>query len=294
MRQTMPRDKRMSPEEMAAQIKSGSTIMLGGFGSVRKPMAIVRALAASDVEDLTVISVAGGLETDLLIATGKAKRVVYSYVGLDQGGLAPHFRRGRQAGTLEAYEGSEYTMIAGLEAAAKRLPFLPVRSGLGSDLLRVNPTYKIIESPFKGEKLVAVPPLEADYALLHVNYADIHGWGHIVGDGYVDALYAKAAKKVFVSAEKIVPTEQLNKLPGRTEILRILVTGVCEIPYGAHPTSCYPNYSIDLAALGQYQFAAKKEETMAAYLNEYVKIDHQTYLKNTETLRAELTTAVNS
>src|SRR3972149_18386 len=99
-------------------------------------------------------------------------------------------------------------IMAGLEATIRAIPFFPVRSGLGSDLLKVNPTYRVFEAPFTGEKLVAVPALKPDVALIHVNYADQSGYGQILGDHFLDPLCAKAADKVFISAERIVSTRE--------------------------------------------------------------------------------------
>ena len=201
---------------------------------------------------------------------GKAKKIVYSSVGFDQVGLAPNFRRLRQQGAIEAIEHSEYLMILALDAAVKRLPFLPTHAGLGTDLLKINPTYKVFDCPITGQKLVAVPPLNIDVALIHVNYADTSGYGQIVGDTFVDALAVKAAKKVFISAEKIVSTEDVRRKHHLTNILRLFVNGVVEAPYGAHPTSCNPHYPLDLAHMGEYAAATKDEEGFQKYLEKYV------------------------
>ncbi len=263
-------DKTTTMAQVMEQIKDGDTIYFSGYTMMRKPMAFVRAIANSPLKDLTLAAWSAGPDFDLLLGMGKAKKIIYSSVGFDQVGLAPNFRRLRQQGAIEAIEHSEYLMILALDAAVKRLPFLPTHAGLGTDLLKINPTYKVFDCPITGQKLVAVPPLHIDVALIHVNYADTSGYGQIVGDTFVDALAVKAAKKVFISAEKIVSTEDVRRKHHLTNILRIFVNGVVEAPYGAHPTSCNPHYSLDLAHMGEYAAAAKDEEGFQKYLEKYV------------------------
>lgn len=264
------RDKTTTMAQVLEQIKDGDSLYFSGYTMSRKPMAFVRAIANSLLKDLTLVAWSGGPDLDLLLGMGKARRIVYSSVGFDQMGLAPNFRRLRQQGAIEAIEHSEYLMILALEAAAKRLPFLPTHAGLGTDLLQVNPSYKVFDCPLTGQKLLAVPPLPIDVALIHVNYADRSGYGQILGDTFIDALAAKAAKKVFLSAEKILSPEEIRRRHHLTSILRIFVDGVVEAPYGAHPTSCNPHYSLDLAHMGEYVAATKDEAAFQGYLEKYV------------------------
>src|SRR5688500_3539535 len=124
-------DKRMSPDDVAATLSDGMTIGIGGWGSRRKPMALVRAILRSDVKDLTVVSY-GGPDVGLLCAAGKVRKVVFGFVSLDSIPLEPHFRAARQSGAIEVVEYDEGMLQLGLYAAAQRLPFLPTRAGLGS------------------------------------------------------------------------------------------------------------------------------------------------------------------
>ena len=156
----------MTPDEVAAELRSGMTIGIGGWGSRRKPMALVRAILRTDVRDLTVVSY-GGPDVGLLIAGGHVRRVVTGFVSLDSIPLEPHFRLARQRGAVELTEVDEGMLYWGLLAAAHRLPFLPIRAGLGSDVLRVNPDLRTIRSPYAdGEELVAMPALRLDVALI--------------------------------------------------------------------------------------------------------------------------------
>ncbi len=201
----------MTPEQIAGELRSGMTIGIGGFGSRRKPMALVRAIAASDVSDLTIVSY-GGPDVGLLVAAGKVGRLVTGFVTLDSIPLEPHFRLARQARRIELTELDEGMLHWGLLAAAHRLPFLPMRAGLGSDVMRVNPQMRTVRSPYAdGEEFAAVPALRLDVALVHMNRADLRGNGQYLGpDPYFDDLYCRAADRAFMSCERIVPTAELT------------------------------------------------------------------------------------
>src|SRR5256885_12398168 len=163
-------DKRTTADEVADELSAGMTSGMGGWGSRRKPMSLVRAIARSSLRDLTVVSY-GGPDVGILCAAGKVRRVVFGFVTLDSIPLEPHFRAARQTGAVEATELDEGMLYWGLFAAATRLPFLPIRSGLGSDVLAVNPELKLVRSPYGGEEVVAMPPIELDVALVHMNRA---------------------------------------------------------------------------------------------------------------------------
>ncbi|MFF0869526.1 CoA transferase subunit A [Nonomuraea sp. NPDC003560] len=240
--------KVMSVEEVAASVESGMTVGIGGWGSRRKPMALVGGLLRTSVRDLTVVSY-GGPDVGMLCAAGKVRRVVAPFVTLDSIPLEPHFRAARQAGTVEFTEYDEGMFMFGLLAAAHRLPFLPTRAGLGSGVLRVNPELRTVRSPYgDGEELVAVPALTMDVALVHLNRADARGNAQYLGpDPYFDDLYAKAAGRCYVSCERLVDTADLLKEGPVQSLLisRSMVTGVVEAPGGAGFTSCEPDYGRD-------------------------------------------------
>jgi acyl CoA:acetate/3-ketoacid CoA transferase alpha subunit len=245
-------NKVTSLKSIGAEILSGDTIALGGGGLVRKPMALVEELIRSEITDLTVVSVLGGPDVDLLLGAGRIKKLIYAYVGFDFLGLAPNFRRAREEKKVEFVECSEYISMAALEAAARGISFMPVRSGLGSDLPAINSNLREFVSPFDGQKLIAVKAIQPDVALLHVNYADPTGYGQILGDRFLDPLYARAARKTIISAERIVDTKQIEAHCFDTAILKIWTTKVVEAPGGSGFTSCYPDRPVDLPALQNY------------------------------------------
>ena len=273
-------DKRMSIGEVIDRIPNGAKVAIGGSSISRKPMALVRALARSDRRDLTLIVDVGGPDVDLLLGTGRVSEVIYAFVGFEVLGLAPHFRRARQNQSVRFQEWTEYTVMAGLDAAIKRVPFMPTHATLGTDVLRVNTSFKEIRDPFNEEPLVAVPCLKPDVALIHVNYADQQGNGVILGDGHVDVLCAKAAKDTFISCELILSSEELQRFGRDVQILRVYSRGVVEAPWGAHPTGCAPDYRTDLRHLEDYLKAASSDDGWRKYEAEYVTVDHAQYVSN--------------
>jgi glutaconate CoA-transferase, subunit A len=270
----------MSPADVAGELRSGMTIGIGGWGSRRKPMALVRAILRSDLTDLTIVSY-GGPDVGLLIAGGRVRRVVCGFVSLDSIALEPHFRLGRQNGAVELTEVDEGMLHWGLLAAAHRLPFLPIRAGLGSDVLRVNPELRTVRSPYSdGEELVAMPALRLDAALVHLNRADQRGNGQYLGpDPYFDDLFCLAAERAFVSCERIVPTASLMESgpPQSLLVNRAMVHGVVETPGGAHFTSCVPDYGRDEAFQAQYAAAAADPDAWAGFQARYLAGDEAAY-----------------
>ncbi|MFD9317342.1 CoA transferase subunit A [Streptomyces sp. NPDC060053] len=259
-------DKTMTAEEAVARLRSGMTLGIGGWGSRRKPMALVRALLRSEVTDLTVVSY-GGPDVGMLAAAGRIRKLVAAFVTLDSIPLEPHYRAARERGAFELTEVDEAMFLWGLHAAANRLPFLPVRAGIGSDVMRVNPGLRTVTSPYEDqETFVAMPALRLDAALVHVNRADRLGNGQYLGpDPYFDDLFCEAADTAYVSCERVVDTAELTKeaAPQSLLIKRHTVTGVIEAPNGAHFTSCAPDYGRDEAFQKRYattpwpEFAAR-------------------------------------
>ena len=275
-------NKRMTAAEVVAELSDGMTLGIGGWGARRKPMALVREILRSSLRDLTIVSY-GGPDVGMLCASGRVKKLVFGFVSLDLIPLEPKFRAARQSGSIEVMEIDEGMLQWGLRAAAMRLPFLPTRAGLGSDVERLNPELQTIRSPYADrETLLAMPALRLDAALCHVNQADERGNAQILGpDPFFDDLFCQAAERRFVSCERIVPTDTLiESAPVQTIYMdRSMVDGVVELPLGAHPTSNVPDYGIDLAHLRGY-VAAKGDEGWREYCREYVDLpDHQKYVE---------------
>lgn len=274
-------DKTMTPQQMVAQIRNGDTVAIGGWGPDAKPMVLIREIVRSKLKDLTIISFAG-LDVDMLIAAGKVKKLIFPFISLEGAPAVPgNYRRARAAGSIEVMEISEWMQIAGLKAAADRIPFVPTRSGIGTDVLYTNPEIKMIDCPYTGEKLVAMPALKPDVSLIHVSAAEPKGYCRILPNPYYDPVMARAADKTFVTAERIISLSELKSDYSSVEIMKIWITGITEAPIGAHPGDMWPDYEWDVAHLGEYSKAAADPETFKQYLDKYVygAPDHEAYLK---------------
>jgi glutaconate CoA-transferase subunit A len=262
--------KLMTEEQVVAELRSGMTIGIGGWGSRRKPMSLVRAILRSDLEDLTVVSY-GGPDVGLLCAAGKVKKLVYGFVSLDSIPLEPHFQNARKAGAVEVQEWDEGMVQWGLYAASLRLPFLPTRAGLGSDVVTYDPSLRTVTDPYGSGDLLAVPALHLDAALVHLNVSDARGNAAFHGpDLYFDDLFCQAAEKAYLSCERI--TDDLGELT-RRRIARWMVHGVVEAPGGAHFTSCVPDYDRDEPFQKEYATAAKDPSLWAAFSARFLEVD---------------------
>jgi glutaconate CoA-transferase subunit A len=274
-------DKRCTEDEAVASLTSGMTIGIGGWASRRKPMSIVRAILRSDVRDLTVVTY-GGPDVGLLCAAGRVRKLVYGFVSLDSIPLEPHFRAARQAGTIpELMELDEGMLQWGLYAASLRLPFLPTRSGLGSDVLRVNPGLRMVTSPYDdASELVAMPALPLDAAFVHLNRADARGNAQFLGpDLYFDDLFLGAAApgRRYVSCEAIVDDLSATGSFHTMRVNRSMVDGVIAAPRGAHFTSCEPDYGRDEAFQREYATAAGDREGWSAFVARYLSGSEAAY-----------------
>ncbi|MDI5977692.1 CoA transferase subunit A [Amycolatopsis magusensis] len=273
-------DKRTTPDEIVAELSDGMTIGIGGWGSRRKPMALVRALLRSPVKDLTVVSY-GGPDVGLLASAGKIRRLVFGFVTLDSIPFDPWFSRVREQGAIEVTEYDEGVFGTALSAAAQRLPFLPTRAGLGSAVMDLNPHLRSVRSPYDdGEELLAVPALKLDAALIHLNRADARGNAQYLGpDPYFDELFALASARTFVSVEKIVDTAELTAGgPVQSLLLnRSSVDGVTETPKGAHFTTAAPDYGRDERFQRHYAESAKDLDKWPAFADRFLSGDEQRY-----------------
>lgn len=276
------RQKLLGEEEVVAQLTDGMTIGVGGWGSRRKPMSIIRAIARSDLRDLTIVSFAGP-DLGLLCAAGKVARALYPFASLDSIALEPHFRAARQSGSLEDVPWDEGMFLLGLQAAAWRVPFLPTRVGLGSDLLVHNKMLETVTSPFEdGMELVAVPALRLDAALCHLNLSDARGNAAFLGpDLYFDDLFLRAAsQRRFISVERVVATEDLATEAGtelRMRVARMMVDGVVHRPGAALFTSCVPEYERDEGLQKEYAAAARSADAWEVFRKDWVDITEEEF-----------------
>ncbi|MES2171889.1 MAG: CoA-transferase [Actinomycetota bacterium] len=275
-----PRTKQLEIDDVIDQLDDGMTIGIGGWGSRRKPMALVRGILRSNLKDLTIVSY-GGPDVGLLCAAGKVRKLIYAFVSLDSIALEPFFALARQNGAIEVEEWDEGMFQTGLNAAAQRLSFLPTRAGLGSDVMVNSPRLRTVTSPYdSSEQLVAVPALFLDAALVHLNRGDVLGNAQYLGpDPYFDDLFCLAATKRFVSVEHIVETREMtDHAPIQTMLLnRLMVDGIVETTNGAHFTLCTPDYERDEKFQRAYANAAKSTESWTEFRERFLAGDERHY-----------------
>jgi glutaconate CoA-transferase subunit A len=252
-------------------------VALGGGLCARLPMAMVRELIRQGRRGLHLIGSAHSIDVDLLVATGAVRRCEESYVGFEQDlGLAPGYRRAAEAGTIEVAESCCATILAQLRAAEMGLPFLPVRGVRGSDIRRLHPEYAEITCPFTGEILVAVPALRPDVALLHAPAGDRYGNLHLEQPYVLDERFASASRLVVATVDELVSTEEVVR--SGVTIPAHLVAAVAEVPYGAHPSSCYPRYAYDRGHLREYLTAAQAGPgDLEKYVATYIQGSEESY-----------------
>ncbi|MCR8895826.1 acyl CoA--acetate/3-ketoacid CoA transferase subunit alpha [Gordonia sp. GONU] len=291
----MPTDKTSTLDDVVAELRDGMTIGIGGWGSRRKPMALVRAIARSDVKDLTVVTY-GGPDLGLLCAAGKVRRAYYGFVSLDSAPFYdPWFAKARTNGEIGVREMDEGMVKCGLEAAAARLPFLPIRAGLGSDVLNFwEGELKTVESPYpdadgRTQTLVAMPALKLDAAFVHLDLADAHGNAAYTGvDPYFDDLYCAAAERRYLETDQLVSNEVLVKTVPHQRLLlnRMNVDRVVHAPNGAHFTFA-GEYGRDEKFQQFYVASAKEPDTWEAFSRRFLQVDEATYQREVTAWQAE-------
>jgi glutaconate CoA-transferase, subunit A len=266
-------DKVVSLEQAAALVRDGDVVGLQGMGTQMAPMGMIRELIRAGKKRLKVVQLVGGIGMDWMIAAGCVEKVSYIIVNLDEFGMANNFRREVEAGRLEVEEYTEHQFLTRMQAGAKGLSFGVTRSGLGSQLLETHPDItKVIDCPFTGEKVIAVRALEPDVTILHAHRADKYGNVQFFPKPiWTDVdVFPRAAKKVIVTVEEIVDTDEIRRTPIHTGIPYFKVDAIVELPFGAHPCSLYPQYSFDRAFFTDYASESRTAEGTKKFLDKYV------------------------
>lgn len=272
--------------EAVQTISSGMHIALSGFAITRCTMAFAREVIRQGQRGLTVSQCVGAMDADLLAGAGALERIIYGGGSLDRFGRLANVNRGIENHTLCAEEYSSLSIAFRYLAGSLGLPFMPIRSLRGSDLLkqleeRSGGDVANVTDPFTGENWLALRPLIPDVAVVQVQAADKDGNAWIYGPKWDNLEQARAARRAIIIAERIVSTEEIRKQPEQTVIPGLLVSHVVEAPFGAHPTSVYREYDYDASQIRCYVEAAKSPESFRAYLDEYVYglADHAAYLE---------------
>jgi acyl CoA:acetate/3-ketoacid CoA transferase alpha subunit len=224
------------------------------------------------------MTVVGSVDIDLLVGSGALRHLTFSMVTLEVFGLAPNVRKGIEGGTLGFTELTGLGLLVGLEAQGRGMPFLPYRGPFGSDLpARYPDVYSTIECPFTGETLTAVRAIEPDVAIVHALRSDAEGNAQWDGTSGPDVEMAKAAKQVIVTCEEVVPRSVISANAHMTKLPGYYVDAVIEAPFGAHPTSHVPAYTVDPWQLMEYASAAAVPATYQEYLDRITAEDEVGY-----------------
>lgn len=275
----------VSPNEAVSLIKDGDVIGIGGFATTGKPMALIRELIRAGKRNLTVVASPSSIDVDLLIGSGMVDKLICAYVGAEAMSPLLPFHSQLAGKSFIMEEVDLGSLIYMLKARIMRLPFLISLGPVGTSLPSLNPNYRLIEDPFGGPPVIAVPALKIDVALLHAAQADKYGNVQHKGAVFVDPLIARAADKVIVQVEKLVSNEEIRHSPAETSLPAGLVNAVSVAPYGAHPCASQNYYGVDEMHFKEYvrsgkgYFKGEKDE-FNNYLQKYVTgvSDHAGYM----------------
>jgi len=269
------RAKLAAAGDALAGLRDGQTIIIGGSLFHNKPMHLVREVIRRKVRGLTVIAVPqASIDVDLLIAAGCVAEVRVPYLGFEYLGLASNFRRHASDGRVRVWNGDETQLLTGLEANAKNLPSGLIKTGVGTDLPRINPDLKEVADPITGEPMIAVAAIRPDFALLHATWGDAYGNLAYAGFAFGDLPIAEATKRsgvVVAQVDGVVGNRHFDRDPFRTEVPHFLVDHVVEAPFGAYPCSSHGHYQYDAEHLADYvALSRESEERVQAYLQDHV------------------------
>lgn len=275
------------PEVVRPLLFDGMTLAVGGFVNSAHPMVLVREVIRSGVRDLRLVGAAmSGLEVDMLIAAGCVREVVSSFVsGEVYAPIAPMFRWAAETGEVRVWDCDEMQYYQALRAGAMQLPFLPVRSGLGTSLPELNPDLVEFTDPVTGAPLLAVPAVTPDLALLHGDRGDAYGNVQVSGTGFGDRAMFRAAKATIAQVDRIVTAEAVRAEPARTQYNRI--AAVVPAPFGCHPFGSPGRHREDGEFLRDYVAtvrAARERDDRAAvggWIDEHLRDsgEHLDYLE---------------
>lgn len=263
-------------DAVARLVQDGDYLAIGGFGCDRIPTAVVHEILRQGKQNLRFAGHTATHDFQVLCAgnmMGRGKtlaQVDIAYVvGLEARGLSPHARRVMESGEVAFTEWSNYTLAVRFKAAAMGVPFLPARSLLGTDTFR-HSAAATITCPFTGETLAAVPALYPDVAAIHVHEADRFGNCRILGTSVADLDVARAAKRLIITCERLVPEEEIRREPTRTVIPFFCVDAVCEVPFGSYPGNMPYEYFSDEEHLREWLSIEEDTAKYRLWLEEHI------------------------
>lgn len=275
-----------SLSEAIASIPSGSHIALSGFAITRCTMAAAAELLRQKKSKLTISQCVGAMDADLLVGGGAVERLIYGGGSLDRFGRLNNVNSSIENGSLIVEEYSSLSIAFRYLAGSLGIPFIPIRSLLGSDLLKrlekkQDKDVARLTDPFTGDSWLVLRPLVPDVAIVQVQVADQDGNAWILGPRWDNVEQVKSSKRTILITEQIISTDEIRKNPERTVIPAMQVSHVVELPYSAHPTSVFGKYDYDPEHIKKYVEATKNPDLFNAYLDTYVYSvkDHSEYLE---------------
>ncbi|MGI6413093.1 MAG: CoA transferase subunit A [Syntrophomonadaceae bacterium] len=277
-------DKRMSIKEAVEQFVTDGCSLTFSSVANREPCAACSEIIRQGRKQMTFITDSQSYTAELLIAAGCINKLEAAYVWGGVHGQAYMYRRAVEKGIpvpLEVEDYSNLGMSYRFMAGACGLPFMPIRTMLGSDIIKENPKIKVINDPYGSGPIALVPAAQPDVAFIHVQFADKSGNAQIWGVGINDDLIARAAQKVVITCEKIIPSSEIRKIPGMTAIQSYCVAGVVEVPFGSHPLGVAGFYWTDMPFRKELQQMATSHEGIVEWLDKWVYgvKDHNEYVE---------------
>ncbi|WP_243299303.1 CoA transferase subunit A [Bacillus litorisediminis] len=279
-------NKQKSLSEVVSWLSDGAHLSFGGFAHSLAPMAFVREMIRQNIKDLEISALGEAWAVDMLSAVGAIKKVRMSNFMFEGWGRCQNFSRAVEKGEIEVEDYSHFGISNRFFAGSIGVPFVPSKSMNGTDITNIvrfdkGQKFKEYECPFTGEKVLLIPSVRPDFAIIHASRADQNGNVQLFGISSSSEVIAKAAKKVIVTVEEIVDEDVIRQEPAYTMLPGFLVDAVVHVPYGAHPAGMYKYYDFDKDHIDHYIKASRSESQLSEYLNEYIlsSKDHMDYLE---------------
>jgi glutaconate CoA-transferase subunit A len=268
-------------EAISRYVPDGSTVAASLSLEAMIPFAGGHEIIRQGKTDLTLVGPISDILFDQLIGAGCVRKVSAAWVGNVITGSSYNFRRAVESGAIEMEDQSNLTVAMALRAGAMGVPFLPLRSALGSDLFATNSGLKTITCPFSGDRLAAIAAIRPDVALVHVQRADEFGNAHAWGNLGIARDACLASRHVVMTTEEIVPPDQISSDPNRVVTPGFKVSAVAHVPWGGHPSPVPGYYNRDHAAFIDYRSASRTREAFFRWRDRWIDTckDRQAYLR---------------
>lgn len=268
-------NKERSLSEVVSWLSNGAHISLSGFAHSLAPMAFVREMIRQNIKNLEISALGEAWAIDMLAAVGAIKKVRMSNFMFEGWGRCQNFSKGVEKGEIEVEDYSHFGISNRFFAGAIGIPFIPTKTMNGSDITNIEKfdkgqKYREYSCPFTNEKVLLIPAVKPDFAILHASRADRNGNVQLFGISSSSETIAKAAERVIVTVEEIVDEDVIRRDPSYTLLPGFLVDAIVHAPYGAHPAGMYKYYDFDEDHIDNYIKSSRDEKLLKEYLDEFV------------------------